>query len=154
MAKSPRAWSLATVLALLLGAATIATPAQARTNYVVKVVLVDDDENAYGPTYNRWTETIDTTTGLPEGNVIEYSSDGKYKLTISFKQLDAGHLLASFNICERNENTCDDIANPSMTFSAESPAVLEFGGVRQDPQTQLETPYNWLTITIENEATD
>ena len=148
VAKSPKTWSIATVLTFLLAAITLATPAQAENVYALNLEI----RNTTVETSTLSTERLETHIVCEKDECSSFfeipSNDGGFQVGVRFLELEDDTTFAEFKICKKTEDECELVAEPSLLFAPPSAAHVKITDTLVDEETGAETPYELITIDI------
>ena len=163
MLKSPKTWSLATVLSLISGALIIAPAAQAEKSYTVNVEITDQKEGSFlrgsvkrhkmtAYSIQQTDNFIDLLTHETNPDIQTshktLSPKTDYEVLIKVQEYGNDTSFAQFKICKKAEAVCKTIAEPSIQFNPDEGGRVKIGSVITDPETGKDVPYDLITIDI------
>ena len=148
MAKSPKTWGTAGLLASAGAFLLLTSPAQADTVLSVNVEISDVAPETNALNTLQMKTSVPTQTSDNAGFLELPTKDSDYEIQLQVQELDNGQAFAAFKICKRDRDTCDIIAEPSVQFEPKEGGRIRIGNVIEDPETGEETPYELITISI------
>ena len=153
MAKSPKTWGTAGLLASAGAFLLLTSPAQADTVLSVNVEISDTDPETNALNTLQMKTSVPTQSSDNAGFLELPTKDSDYEIQLQVQELDNGQAFAAFKICKREAGKCDTVAEPSVQFEPKEGGRIEIGSVVKDPETGKDTPYNLIAIDIAQEDT-